>query len=66
MDISALTDTDTVLLQHLAQGWNGSRIASHLGVRVGGVREDIRRIRRTLGATNNTHAVVIAVRAGLI
>jgi len=61
-----LTEADVALLGFLSQGWTSQRIATELGAPVRRVRNDVKAVRSKLNARNNTHAVVLALRAHIL
>ncbi|WP_229207734.1 MULTISPECIES: response regulator transcription factor [unclassified Duganella] len=61
-----LTSRETDVLQLLAQGLCNKLIARELGIGVGTVKTHVRGLFDKLGATARTHAVVLAMRRGLL
>lgn len=61
-----LTSRETDVLELLAQGLCNKLIARELGIGVGTVKTHIRGVCDKLGATARTHAVVLAIRRGLV
>jgi DNA-binding CsgD family transcriptional regulator len=62
----AYTPRELSILRWLAEGHECKEIAANLGLAEGYVRQQVHFILRKLGARNRTHAVVLAIRAGLI
>lgn len=60
------SERDRVILRLVAQGIGNREIAERLGFTEGSVKKFINGIRAKLGATDRTHAVVIAKEIGLI
>ena len=60
------SERDRVILRLVAQGTSNREIAERLGFTEGSVKKFINGIRAKLGATDRTHAVVIAKEIGLI
>lgn len=61
-----LSARQTQILQLLSDGVSTEDIAAQFGVSQETVRTHLKRLARRLGAQNRTHAVSIALRAGLI
>lgn len=61
-----LTRQQTVVLEHAAQGMTNDQIAAALTVSVNTVKTTIMHARARLDARDKTHAVALAIRAGLI
>lgn len=61
-----LTSRETDVLQLLAQGMCNKSIARELGIGVGTVKTHVRGVCDKLGAKARTHAVVLAMRSGLV
>lgn len=61
-----LTPKQKRILEEVAKGLQTKQIAELLGVDYYTVREHLVRARTNLGAKNTTHAVVIAIRLGLV
>jgi len=61
-----LTRRQLEILTLLANGRNGSQIAEELHLAVNTIKTHLSKIYRRLEAANSSHAVLIAVRAGLI
>lgn len=61
-----LCDSDIELLEQLARGWSTRQISDHTGKSVRCVRDEIRSLRHRLEAKTTIHAVVIAVRRGML
>lgn len=55
----SLTPADCDLLERLARGEQGKKIASELGIGVTGVARRVERIVKILGAENRTNAVAV-------
>ncbi len=63
---SPLADLERRILAHYADGWTRARIAREESMSVRMVAYVFKRVRWRIGATNTTHAVAIAIRAGWI
>jgi DNA-binding NarL/FixJ family response regulator len=63
---SSLSERDELLLKHMSRGLTDERIAVELHLSPETVRANVRRLVQTLDAKNRTHAVALALRAGLI
>jgi two-component system NarL family response regulator len=61
-----LTGRETDVLQLLAQGLCNKSIARELGIGAGTVKTHVKGLCDKLGATARTHAVVLAMRRGLV
>lgn len=61
-----LDDDDCRLLRHVAAGRTTAEIAVILAVSRRTVRRRMLRVRATLGARTDVHAVVLAMREGLV
>jgi DNA-binding NarL/FixJ family response regulator len=61
-----LTGRETDVLRLLAQGLCNKLIARELGIGVGTVKTHVKGLCDKLGATARTHAVVLAIRRGLV
>ncbi len=61
-----LTPREIEILRLIAQGYSNKNIATQLGVSNGIVGNQIYFMMLKLGANNRTHAVIIALRLGLI
>jgi two-component system NarL family response regulator len=66
VDPFGLTPRERDVLRLVSQGVTNREIAAALGISWGMVRQHMIRVRVKLGAMNSTHAVVIALRAGII
>ena len=64
--ISPLTRRETEILDYMAQGYLNKQIAVELSISEQTVKNHITSILRKLNANARTHAVVIAIRKGLI
>jgi len=64
--ISPLTPRETEILDHMAQGYLNKQIADVLSVSEQTIKNHITSILRKLNANARTHAVVIAIKKGLI
>ena len=64
--ISPLTPRETEILNHMAQGWLNKQIANYLNVSEQTIKNHVTSILRKLNANARTHAVVIAVKKGLV
>jgi len=64
--ISPLTRRETEILDYMAQGYLNKQIAAELSISEQTVKNHITSILRKLNANARTHAVVIAIRKGLI
>jgi DNA-binding CsgD family transcriptional regulator len=63
---AALSPRELEVLQMLANVGNGRTVSAYLGISYETVRTYGRNIRLKLGAKTNTHAVAMALRAGII
>ena len=63
---TALTPREVEVLQFVAQGFGNKEIGDRLGTAVGTVKIHIQNILNKLGASDRTHAVVIAMRRGIL
>lgn len=50
----------------MANGFNARGIGNKLGIRTATAKVHMTRVRRLLGARNNPHAVLLAMKAGII
>lgn len=66
MKREALTRRETEVLHVLARGGSDKLIARELGIGVGTVKSHIKHLLEKLDATARTHAVVVAMRRGLL
>jgi len=64
--LSPLSPREKEILEHIAQGNANKEIADALGIRNQTVKNHIASIMRKLAANDRTHAVVLALRHGLI
>jgi len=64
--ISPLTPRETEILSHMAQGYLNKQIAMMLNVSEQTIKNHITSILRKLNANARTHAVVIAIKKGLL
>ncbi|MCK4722395.1 MAG: response regulator transcription factor [Dehalococcoidia bacterium] len=64
--ISPLSRRETEILEHIAQGNSNKEIAHTLGICNQTVKNHVTSIMRKLAANDRTHAVVLALRHGLI
>lgn len=64
--ISPLTPRETEILDYMAQGYLNKQIAAELNVSEQTIKNHITSILRKLNANARTHAVVIAIKKGLI
>jgi len=64
--ISPLTPRETEILDYMAQGYLNKQIAAELNVSEQTIKNHITSILRKLNANARTHAVVIAIKRGLI
>jgi len=64
--ISPLTPRETEILNYMAQGYLNKQIAEVLSVSEQTVKNHITSILRKLNANARTHAVVIAIKKGLV
>jgi DNA-binding NarL/FixJ family response regulator len=62
----ALTPREIEVLRFVAQGLGNKEIGEHLGTSVGTVKIHIQNILSKLGAADRTHAVIIALRRGIL
>jgi len=62
----ALTPREIEVLRFVAQGLGNEEIGEHLGTSVGTVKIHIQNILSKLGAADRTHAVIIALRRGIL
>lgn len=60
------TPSDIALLERVARGWSTRQISEHTAQSQRLVRAQLRDVRARLGAKNNIHAAVLAVRHGII
>jgi DNA-binding CsgD family transcriptional regulator len=65
-DWSSLSARDGELLEHISRGLTDERIGEKLHLPPESVTAQVRRIVKTIGARNRTHAVALALRAGRI
>jgi two-component system NarL family response regulator len=65
-DPFGLSPRERDVLRLVSQGLTNREIAAELDISWGMVRQHMIRVRVKLGARNTTHAVVIALRAGVI
>jgi len=63
---TALTPREVEVLEFVAQGFGNKEIGDRLGTAVGTVKIHIQNILNKLGASDRTHAVVIALRRGIL
>jgi DNA-binding NarL/FixJ family response regulator len=63
---TSLDADDLRLLRLLSRGYDGRRLGRELGYSEATVRRRVHDLRLRLGARSTIHAVVIAVRAGVI
>lgn len=61
-----LGERDEILLEYISNGMTDERIGEALHLSAGTVRANVRKVVSTLGARNRTHAVALALKAGLI
>ncbi|MGH2798175.1 MAG: response regulator transcription factor, partial [Thermoleophilaceae bacterium] len=61
-----LTERDLGILRHLAEGDTNKEIARALMLAEDTVKKGVQAVIAKLGATDRTHAVVVALRTGLI
>lgn len=61
-----LRPVDLELLRRLALGLSGPRLGAELGCSPATARRRVRRLRARLGARTDVHAVVLALRRGLL
>ena len=66
MHDQAIPEVDADLLVLLSRGGSTRQIAEERGTTIERVRRDTRELRRRLDASTNIHAVVIAIRRGII
>lgn len=64
--LSALTPRETEILNYMAQGYLNKQIADALSVSEQTIKNHITSILRKLNANARTHAVVIAIKKGLV
>jgi DNA-binding NarL/FixJ family response regulator len=62
----ALTAREIEILQHVARGWSNKLIASALDITEGTVKAHMKSILPKLDARDRTHAVVIALKRGIL
>ena len=62
----ALSERDEILLEYISNGMTDERIGEALHLSAETVRANVRKVVSTLGARNRTHAVALALKAGLI
>ena len=62
----ALSERDEALLEYISNGMTDERIGEALHLSAETVRANVRKVVGTLGARNRTHAVALALKAGLI
>lgn len=65
-DLLGLSSRELQVLQLLADGHGSKQAAALMGLKPNTVLKHARNIRAKLEATNRTHSVAIALRAGLI
>jgi len=65
-DWSRLSSRDSLLLEHISRGLTDERIGEQLHLSPESVKNNVRRVVKTIGARNRTHAVALALRAGRI
>jgi len=65
-DLNALSERQTQILDILAEGRTNPEIGKMLGISEKTVKNHLCDMFQKLGADNRTHAVMIAVRTGLI
>lgn len=64
--ITPLSPRETEILKYIAEGFSNKRIAYTLGIGEQTIKNHITSIMRKLNANDRTHAVVLAMRRGLI
>jgi DNA-binding NarL/FixJ family response regulator len=64
--ITPLSKRETEILKYIAEGFSNKRIAFALGIGEQTIKNHITSIMRKLNANDRTHAVVLAMRRGLI
>ena len=64
--ITPLSKRETEILKYIAEGFSNKRIAYALGIGEQTIKNHITSIMRKLNANDRTHAVVLAMRRGLI
>jgi len=64
--LSPLSPRETEILEHIAQGNRNKEVARTLGIADQTVKNHVTSIMRKLTANDRTHAVVLALRSGLI
>lgn len=62
----ALSGREIEVLQDLAAGFSNKRVAEHLGLTEGTVKNHVKSILSKLGAADRTHAVVIGTKRGYV
>jgi two-component system, NarL family, response regulator len=62
----ALSERDEALLEYISNGMTDERIGEALHLSAETIRANVRKVVSTLGARNRTHAVALALKAGLI
>ena len=65
-DWSRLSSLDSLLLEQISRGLTDERIGEQLALSPERVKSNVRRVVKTIGARNRTHAVALALRAGRI
>lgn len=65
-DADALTDGEIGVLGLIAEGMSNRHVADRLGISEAAVKGRVKSILAKLGANDRTHAVVIAIRRGII
>ena len=63
---AALSSRDERLLEFISNGMTDERIGEELHLSAETVRANVRKVVRTLGARNRTHAVALALKTGVI
>lgn len=62
----ALTPREIEVLQHVAKGYGNKEIGIRLGTAAGTIKMHLQNILSKLGASDRTHAVMLAIRRGII